>query len=284
MQQGLSNDPDKSDHLGVLIPAHNEESVIAACLSSLLEVSSALPKLQVVVAANGCTDDTVSIARSFAADFVSKGWSLEVLDLKSPGKIAAINTADAQISCGSRVFLDADVLVDPELLGQLAQALSDPEPVYASGTMQVVRPKSWVSRLYLTAWQKTGFMNAPAQGAGLFAVNAAGRKKWQQLPDVISDDTYIRTLFKPSERKEVAARFYWPLPEGFGNLVRARRRQDAGMRQLHQLYRDQMTNEAKPRNRVWGSAFTHPAGFLVYVAVRVVARLKRNTDTWARGR
>ena len=48
-------------------------------------------------------------------------------------------------------------------------------------------------------------MRGVAQGAGVYADNLAGRMKWCDLPQVISDDTYVRTLFDPTERVEVLA-------------------------------------------------------------------------------
>ena len=48
----------------VIIPAHNEAAVIARCLDTLLEPPRP-DRLDVVVVANGCTDDTADRARAF---------------------------------------------------------------------------------------------------------------------------------------------------------------------------------------------------------------------------
>ena len=280
----MTTEASDNQKLGVVIPAHNEASVIQRCLKALLQSVGDTPAVKVVVAANGCSDNTVKLARSFEDAFSERGWSLGVLDIPEPGKIGALNVAESCVSGLPRIYLDADVEVGPELVRQIAIALSSPAPVYASGKMVVMPPKSLLSRLYLHAWLKTGFMRGVAQGAGVYAVNLAGRMKWCDLPQVISDDTYVRTLFDPTERVEVLAKYHWPLPEGFGNLVKARARQDAGMRELYEKFPTQLTNESKPRNKVWSVIVTNPPAFFVYVCVRLAARLKRNTNGWLRGR
>jgi glycosyltransferase involved in cell wall biosynthesis len=273
-----------NQQLGVVIPAHNEASVIEGCLAALLQSGTSTPSVKVVVAANGCNDHTVTLAQSFEGAFSARGWLLDVLDIPVAGKIGALNVAERSVSGLPRIYLDADVQVEPDLICQTAAVLSSDAPVYVSGKMTVIPPKSLVSRLYLLAWMKTGFMRGVAQGAGVYAVNVAGRRKWRDLPQIISDDTYVRTLFAPSERVEVLAKYHWPLPEGFGNLVKARARQDAGMRELYEKFPAQLANESKPRNEVWSVLVTNPPAFFVYVCVRLAARLKRNTNGWLRGR
>jgi glycosyltransferase involved in cell wall biosynthesis len=67
----------------VVVAAHNEAAVIDRCLASLVA-----PGVQVIVAANGCTDDTAAIAR--------RTPGVEVVELATPSKIAALNAGDAR--------------------------------------------------------------------------------------------------------------------------------------------------------------------------------------------
>ena len=51
--------------ISVIIPAHNEESVIARCLEAF--VTGAEPgELEAIVVANGCSDATAEIALAMA--------------------------------------------------------------------------------------------------------------------------------------------------------------------------------------------------------------------------
>lgn len=109
--------------LGVVIPAHDEASVIQRCLKALLQSVGDTPAVKVVVAANGCSDNTVKLARSFEGAFSERRWSLGVLDFSEAGKIGALNVAESSVSGLPRIYLDADVEVGPELVRQIAIAL-----------------------------------------------------------------------------------------------------------------------------------------------------------------
>jgi hypothetical protein len=75
--------------------------------------------------------------------------------------------------------------------------------------------------------------------------------------------------------------------EGFANLVRVRRRQDAGVAELQRLYPELTGNEGKARLTPTGLlaiAARVPLGFAVYLAVHVAVRLRPASDSWTRGR
>jgi glycosyltransferase involved in cell wall biosynthesis len=272
--------------LSIIIPACNEGAYIEACLSAVL--ASEGPKdAQVVVAANGCTDDTVARAQGFAERFAARGWELTVLDLPALGKPGALDAGDAAAVHGMRAYLDADVLVSPPLLAQIARALSVEVPRYASGTPRVTA-QNWVSRAYARFWVRLPFVAQGVPGFGLYAVNAAGRARWADFPAIISDDTYVRVQFKPGERIKVPAPYDWPMVEGFSRLVRVRRRQDQGVAEMHAAFPVLMANEGKATiGKGWllGQALRDPIAFATYAAVAVAVRKGwAAQDGWVRGR
>lgn len=276
--------------LAVIIPANNEAAYIGPCLAALLAQDAAAGPLVVVVAANACRDATVAIALGFQARMAARGWRLICDDSPEPGKMGALNRGDAiaaaEASAG-RVYLDADVICDPALIGQLRQVLDRPEAAYATGTLAVAWARSPVTRAYADLWTRLPFVQGGAVGAGLFAMNGAGRARWGKFPDIISDDTFARLHFAPAERHEVSARYHWPMVEGWRNLVRVRRRQDAGVAQIYAQYLDLRANEDKAtvgRGGMLRLAMAAPAGFLVYAAVRLAVRLRPAAADWSRGR
>ncbi len=273
--------------LSVIIAARNEEAYIGPCLQSLLDQDDSAGTVEVILAANACTDRTVDVAAAYRPGFDARGWSLVIVDVPRAGKVNALNAGDSAAKGNELVFLDADVRLDSGVLGQIRLALATSAPRYATGTLNVAPAKTWITRRYARFWTRLPFVQGGAVGAGLFAVNRAGRGRWGEFPDIISDDTYVRLLFTPDERIEVPARYHWPMVEGFANLVKVRRRQDAGVREIHRLYPDMPAREGKARvtrTRLARLFLTMPVSFLVYAGVHVAVRLRGDSKEWNRGR
>jgi glycosyltransferase involved in cell wall biosynthesis len=273
--------------LSVIIPAHDEEAWIDRCLTALVTQDAATPPVEIIVVANACRDGTVARAEAYAPRFAARDWALTVLDLAEGGKLKALNSGDRAAQGRSRLYLDADIACDPGMLAEIARALAVDAPRYATGTLAVAPARSWITRAYASVWTRLPFVKGGAVGAGLFAVNPAGRARWGDFPAIISDDTFVRLNFAPEERIEVPARYYWPMVEGFGNLVRVRRRQDAGVAELHRLYPNLVGNEAKAPltpAAMLAIALQVPLGFLAYLAVHVAVRLRPASGAWTRGR
>lgn len=274
--------------LSVLIPAHDESDYIAQCLDALLGSDPSGAAVEVIVMANGCSDATADIARAHAARFERRGWPLTVLDLLEGDKMKALNAGDAAACHGARVYVDADVVVGAELLAQLADVLDADTPRYASGSPIVTTDASAFTRVYARFWATLPFCTHGVPGFGVFAVNASGRKRWGPFPDIISDDTFVRLSFLPKERFRVPATYRWPMIEGFGPLVRVRRRQDIGVAEVRSLYPERWANHdpTPPEARTLvGYALRDPVGFAAFAAVGVSVRLPhRAQPRWARGR
>lgn len=264
--------------LSVIIPARNEAAVIDGCLASLAgqDVDAAdLGGVEIIVAANGCCDDTVERARSWAPPLAARGVTLEVVDATPPGKARALDVGDSAASGDIRVYLDADVVLSPPVLGQVAEALTMPGPRFAGGTLALVPPKSLSTRLFARVWARLPFFADGAPSPGLYAVNAAGRARWGRFPDIIADDGFVRALFTPDERVRVDASYTWPLAEGARRIVKVRRRQEVGNRELAALRPGLQVPPAERHG--WRDlarlASRDPAGVLVYAALTGWAKL-----------
>jgi glycosyltransferase involved in cell wall biosynthesis len=185
--------------LTVIIPANNEEAYLARCLEALMASEPADCPVQVLVVANACTDRTVEVARSFVPAAARLGWTLQVIDLATPGKLHALNVGDDQARGEHRLYLDADVLVSPPLIRLIvAELAAATGACYASGRPRIAPARSAVTRAYARFWQQLPFARSVAPGFGLFAVNAAGRRRWDRFPSIISDDTYVTAPVRPA--------------------------------------------------------------------------------------
>ncbi len=273
--------------LSVIIPASNESGWIGACLTALFRSDPVPGGVEAIVVANGCRDDTADRARACTPMAEAAGWRLTVIERAEGSKPAALNEGDAAAGGEMRAYLDADVEVSPALMGQIVMALLSDRPLYVSGRAVIPRAASWVTRSYARFWQRLPFARSDAPGYGLFAVNRAGRARWGAFPPIISDDTFVRLQFAPDERIGLPAAYRWPMIEGFGALVRVRRRQDAGVAEIARRWPDLLLNEGKARlgpARLATLALRDPAGFAVYAAVALAVRMGRQGTGWTRGR
>lgn len=274
--------------ISIIIPANNEEGFIGACLDHILQ-SKNIDGMQVIVAANGCRDGTIAEAAMRGDKFTQKGWQFDVLDLEKGSKIVALNAGDAAAIHTSRVYVDADILITPNLIFQIYEALDRPEPAYSSGRAQIRQADSFLSERYARFWERLPFWANGIPGCGVYAVNAAGRARWAEFPTLISDDTFVRFQFAPSEMHGVPATYSWPITEGFGNLVRVRRRQDVGLAEVRKLLpeqADRMDTTAPTIAEKIRHLFQDPLGFLIYASVALTVRLPvfQGRETWDRGR
>lgn len=266
--------------LTIIIPAYNEASVIRECLESLLLQRYSGP-LEIIVAANGCTDLTAAVAREYEPRFQEKGYELVVLEITNGNKNNALVHVDSLASFDSRLYLDADVVCGDTLIQELVIELQVSTAVYVSGTLKIQDGSSFSSRCYGLIWKATPYVRDTIPGCGCYAVNAAGRRKWNQFPKIHSDDKFVRLLFSHCQRKQVKAHYYWPLPQGFFTLINIRTRWTHGNRQLAILYPELSINDT---NRFqWDARFikhllSHPIATVIFVCIYGISTLRAYKD------
>jgi cellulose synthase/poly-beta-1,6-N-acetylglucosamine synthase-like glycosyltransferase len=102
----------------VIVPAHNEESVIAAVVASLKRIDWPADQYRVIVVADNCTDATAQIATAAGAHVMQR------VDQENRGKGYALNFAfeasRARKWADAVVVVDADAEVSPNLLEAFA--------------------------------------------------------------------------------------------------------------------------------------------------------------------
>jgi glycosyltransferase involved in cell wall biosynthesis len=175
----------------VVVPAHDEEAVLGALLTVLAE-PAASGELEVVVAANGCTDGTVEVAAGFPG--------VRVVEVAAASKIAALNAGDQAASAFPRIYLDADIDVDLGSLRAVVRALRDGAPAAApSPLIDTTRCGPGVRAYYLVG-RRIGYWRHHVIGAGIYGVSAAGRARWGAFPDLVADDSFVYGRFEDAER------------------------------------------------------------------------------------
>ncbi len=127
----LAADPDLPE-ITFVIAAYNEERVIEAKLRNTLSLDYPPDRLRIVVAAQGSSDATASIARSFELHGVTV-----LHDTRRSGKTAALNEAIAQCSSTIVVFSDANNAFAGDALQRLVRHFSDSAVGGVSGLKQI---------------------------------------------------------------------------------------------------------------------------------------------------
>jgi cellulose synthase/poly-beta-1,6-N-acetylglucosamine synthase-like glycosyltransferase len=107
--------------LSVVIAAYNEEAVIGERLRNVLGLDYPADRLEVIVAADGCTDRTEAIVKSCGEARV------RLVSLPRGGKIAALDAAVRHAGGDVLVFTDANVECHPGTLRAIAANFADPE-------------------------------------------------------------------------------------------------------------------------------------------------------------
>jgi biofilm PGA synthesis N-glycosyltransferase PgaC len=121
--------------VSLLIPAHNESRVIERKIRNALALDYPADRLEIVVASDGSSDDTVARAQELA-----DGRRVRVLPYpQNRGKMATLNASVPLVNGEIIVFSDAPALLDPGALRQLVQSFADPKIGAASGCYKVLR-------------------------------------------------------------------------------------------------------------------------------------------------
>lgn len=276
----------------IIVPAWNEETCIGACLEAVADQRdwpAMAGQVDLIVAANGCADRTVAIAESFAAIFDRLGLVYRVFDMPPVGKAGAIRAAERLARFPARAVLDADTILGPDSLSALLRTIDTPEPVFVAGRLELPESPSRVTRAYGRALMSLPYFGSGKTGAGFYAVSAAGRARWGELPDLIADDMFVRGHFSPEEMRTTGEPYRWPLPDGWQAIVRVRRRQEVGLRELERQRPDLLhRGDRRGTNlRALLAQFVRkPLTMLVYAGLIAHARLsaRANDRAWERGR
>jgi cellulose synthase/poly-beta-1,6-N-acetylglucosamine synthase-like glycosyltransferase/peptidoglycan/xylan/chitin deacetylase (PgdA/CDA1 family)/spore germination protein YaaH len=141
--------PDPPPSVTVLIPAHNEESVIAQTVTSVL--LSDFPNLRIIVVDDGSTDKTGELLD----DNFSRDPRVRIIHQVNRGKAAALNVALSHADTEFVVTIDADTEIEPDAISKLIRHFSDPQVGAVAGNVKVGNRSRW-----LTRWQALEYITS----------------------------------------------------------------------------------------------------------------------------
>jgi glycosyltransferase involved in cell wall biosynthesis len=257
--------------ISIIIPAYNEENVIAVTLKELF-AGAACGELEVIIVCNGCTDNTARVASSF-------GSSVKIIETSVPSKANALNLGDASAVGFPRIYQDADVVLNIDAIRKIGSVLKQGDFLAAAPTMLMdFEFASSIVRSYYEVWQRLPYIREGFIGTGVYALSEEGRRRFDVFPSIIADDGYIRALFKPHERTAVTSCYSRVrAPADLIGLLKIKTRSRLGGYELQQKFGALVQSEEKN----YGSALCELVSLVhlwpkvpIYLFVNLFARYK----------
>ncbi|WP_250034298.1 glycosyltransferase family A protein [Paractinoplanes maris] len=260
------------------MPAFNEEAGIGTALQALTDTTQ--HDLEIVVAANGCTDRTAEVARAYG---------VRVVEIATPSKTAALNAADELATGDVLVYLDADVPVDVVLLQRLADEVARPGIEAAVPRPAVdTSASTWPVRAFYAVNSRLPVFRGHLFGRGVIAVSSRARSRFARFPEITADDMFLDAVVAPGEKAEIDIPVRVVAPRTTGDLVRrvARARDgNAEFGRYLQAHPEGVATPAEPDSTSWlrDVVLRRPwllPSAVVYVTVVILAERKRRSASW----
>jgi cellulose synthase/poly-beta-1,6-N-acetylglucosamine synthase-like glycosyltransferase len=125
-------------YVTLVVPAYNECGVIGAKIRNAASLDYPENKLEVLIASDGSSDDTVATAQR-----LSDGTHIRVLAFpQNRGKTSILNDAVREARGEIIVFSDASAILDSNSIRQLVANFADPEVGAVSGIYRVQGPSA----------------------------------------------------------------------------------------------------------------------------------------------
>lgn len=245
------------------------------------------PDLSVIVIANGCTDNTVEVARSF-------GPGVRVVHIPEPSKRLALAAGDNAATDFPRVYVDADVELGAADILALAAELRKPG-VLAAGPERILAldgcPRT--VRWYYDIWSRLPEVRQGLFGRGVVALSEAAHRRLAELPPLLADDLAASLSFGPRERSIAAGARVTCYPPGtLADLLRRRIRALTGVAQIERTEHAPVSSARTRPADLLAIARTSPAAapkLVIFAAITVAARLaarrvigRADYSTWLR--
>lgn len=124
--------------VSIMIPAHNEDSVITTTVETVLKLD--YPNFEIIVIDDRSTDNTASVIKELEAKYPNKVIAFIRPQNAFPGKSAVLNDALVYAKGEAILVFDADATMEPDFLTNLVYEL-EPKDVGAVQARKIIRNK-----------------------------------------------------------------------------------------------------------------------------------------------
>lgn len=191
----------------IIVPAHNEESVIEKKILNLLDLNFTNNKFDIIIASDNSTDGTNEIVKKYASKYPNKVSLYEVRDRK--GKTNAQDEAVNHASGEVIIFTDANSILDKEAANQLVLSLSDKNVGYVAGKLIYTNDKENItSQSESSYWDIDLYMrkiesDLSSITAGNGSIYAVRKKDYMVIDPIYSHDSVFPPKFVISGKRAI---------------------------------------------------------------------------------
>ncbi len=125
--------------VSIIVPAYNEEKVVARTIETLIEAD--YPNKEIIVVDDGSQDNTYRVA----LEYVRKG--IKVVKRPNGGKFAALNTGIAVSTGEIIVTVDADSMIARASLSEMVRGFENPDVAGVAGNLKVFNRTNLLTKL-----------------------------------------------------------------------------------------------------------------------------------------
>jgi len=262
----------------VIVPAHNEASVIQDCLNSIINQDGVD---QIIVPCNGCTDNTVDIVKQNYPQVIC-------LDIEKPSKTNALNVAEKtakELGVSYPIFyIDADTQLSENCIKTITQTMQNNNELLLSAPTPIINTdkSSWLVKTYYKVWTKLPYIKEGVIATCSFIVSEKGRQRFDKFADVIGDDGFIRCHFKNSEIANIeGSEIYITAPRDIYSLIKIKTRARLGNMELIARKKCPIREAKNYGNVMKSRLFSHefiPTSIYIFIAliIRIRAKLQFN--------
>lgn len=233
--------------VSIIVPAYNEERVIARTLESLIEAD--YPNKEIIVVDDGSTDNTLAIASSY------EKFGVRAYHKENGGKHSALNYG-IRVSRGEIIVtVDADSIVGRDAIKGLVKKFRNDEVSAVCGNIKVLNRMNWITKCqaleYITsinifrrAFDLFGAVAVVPGALGAFRRSVLEEGGLYDPDTIVEDfDTTVKTL-KAGKIVQASseALAYTEAPASLRDLYRQRMRWYRGNFQTIWKHRDAFTN------------------------------------------
>lgn len=183
----------------IIVCAYNEEKVIERCLKSLIKINFSTDDFEVLVINDGSSDKTKLITESFIKK--NNIINFKHIEIEHAGLSIARNAGIDNSNFDIIIFIDADAIVDKNILIEYSKTYSNEEVEFSGGAISLLNTDSKVAHFFQITRFKQNFdeNNYKEQ---LIGANMSFKKRLFYedggFPNIFvsrCDDTFIRERF-----------------------------------------------------------------------------------------